>query len=113
MMEEPAALLARLRTVGLLDSLRNRRSRRFCAGMNNPAGPLQFQSRFAPCPLSESEEAALAFAATGITGPVLGDLCYAPGQGGSIMAGLVGRTIASGDGIQAVSLAVINDRETL
>ncbi len=51
----------------------------------------------------------MAFAACGITGPALADLCHAPGGGGSIMAGLVGRTIASGDGIQTVSLIVIND----
>lgn len=77
-----------------------------------PAGPLAHRSRFAPVPLTTDEEATLAFAAAGITGPVLADLAYGPGQGGNIMAGLVGRTIASGDGIQSVALAVTNDRAT-
>jgi hypothetical protein len=36
-------------------------------------------------------------------------LCYAKGGGGGIMAGLVARTIASGDGLQTVALIVIND----
>jgi len=51
----------------------------------------------------------LAFSACGLTGPVAADLEYAPKRGGNIMAGLIGRTIASGDGIQTVSLAVVND----
>jgi hypothetical protein len=60
--------------------------------------------------LSEEEEATLAFAAAGVTGYALADLCYAPGHGGNIMNGLIGRAIGSGDGIQAVTLFVINDR---
>lgn len=96
----------------LLAALRGRRSRRFAAGMKMENGPLAYQSRFRPVPLSESEEAALAFAACGTTGYALADLCYERGQGGNIMAGLVGRTIASGDGIQTVSLIVTNDRAT-
>ncbi len=96
----------------LLAALRNRRSRRFGAGMNIPDGPLAYRSRFGPAPLTEDEEAALVFAACGITGPALADLCYARGQGGNIMAGLVGRTIASGDGIQSVALIVTNDQST-
>ena len=51
-------------------------------------------------------------AACGITGHALADLCYAAGGGGSIMAGLVARTIASGDGLQTVSLIVTNDNAT-
>jgi hypothetical protein len=77
--------------------------------MKLPAGPLAFTSRHPPRPLSEEEEAALVFAACGITGHALADLCYAQGEGGAIMAGLVGRTIASGDGLQTVALIVIND----
>ena len=77
-----------------------------------PSGPLAYQSRFQPLPLTEEEEAALAYAACGITGYALADLCYERGQGGNIMAGLVGRTVASGDGIQAVALAITNDKAT-
>jgi hypothetical protein len=93
----------------LLTALRDRRSRRFGLGMQMPAGPLAYTSRHAPAPLSEAEEAAMVFAACGITGHALADLCYAPGGGGGIMAGLVARTIASGDGLQTVALIVIND----
>src|SRR3989441_5561164 len=96
----------------LLTALRERRSRRFGLGMKMPAGPLAFESRFAPVPLTEEEEAALVFAASGITGHALADLCYAKDGGGSIMAGLVARTIASGDGLQTVSLVVTNDNAT-
>src|SRR5262245_25965381 len=96
----------------LLTALRERRSRRFGLGMKIPGGPLAFQSRHKPVPLSEEEEAALVFAACGITGHALADLCYARDGGGSIMAGLVARTIASGDGLQTVSLVVTNDQGT-
>src|SRR5205814_5299922 len=96
----------------LLTALRERRSRRFGRGMEIPAGPLAFKSRRSPQPLTEDEEAALAFAACGITGHALADLCYAPGGGGSIMAGLVARTIASGDGLQTVALVITNDEGT-
>jgi hypothetical protein len=104
--------LAGVAAYPLIEALKLRRSRRFGLGMEIPAGPLAHKSRFQPRPLSESEEAALAFAACGITGFALADLCYAPGHGGNIMAGLVGRTVASGDGIQTAALIVINDRAT-
>jgi hypothetical protein len=94
----------------LLTALRERRSRRFGLGMKLPAGPLAFASRHPATPLTEEEEAAMVFAASGITGHALADLCYASGGGGGIMAGLVARTIASGDGLQTVGLIVINDQ---
>ena len=96
----------------LLQALRERRSRRFGLGMKIPGGPLAYESRHKPAPLTEGEEAALVFAACGITGHALADLCYAKDGGGSIMAGLVARTIASGDGLQTVSLVVTNDEAT-
>src|SRR6266568_4182762 len=71
----------------LLTALRERRSRRFGLGMKMPAGPLTYQSSHQPAPLSEEAEAALVFAACGITGHALADLCYAKGEGGNIMAG--------------------------
>lgn len=116
LMQDPAQtrspLVQKLAQFPLLSALRDRRSRRFGLGMKMPAGPLAFTSRHAPVPLAEEEEATLVFAACGITGHALADLCYAPGGGGSIMAGLVGRTIASGDGLQTVALIVINDQGT-
>ena len=96
----------------LLTALRERRSRRFGLGMRLPSGPLAYESSHAAVPLTEEEEATLVFAACGVTGHALADLCYAPGGGGGIMAGLVGRTIASGDGLQTVALVVINDQTT-
>ena len=101
-----------LSSYSLLSALRERRSRRFGLGMKIPAGPLAFESRHKPKPLTEAEEAALVFAACGITGHALADLNYAKDGGGSIMAGLVARTIASGDGLQTVSLVVTNDEAT-
>jgi hypothetical protein len=96
----------------LLAALRDRRSRRFGRGMQIPAGPLAYQSRHKPVPLTEHEEAALVFAACGITGHALADLAYAQAGGGNIMGGLIARTIASGDGLQTVALVVTNDTAT-
>jgi hypothetical protein len=94
----------------LLSALKERRSRRFCRGMEMKDGPLRFKSRFPPMALSAEEEALMVFAACGITGCALGDVSYATcADGGNIMAGLIGRTISSGDGIQTVSLVTISD----
>jgi hypothetical protein len=96
----------------LLDALRGRRSRRFGLGMEIGEGPLAWKSRSAPVPLTEEEEAALAFAACGVTGSALADLAYGPGQGGRMLAGLLGRTVASADAVHTVAVAVINDEAT-
>src|SRR5438105_2167183 len=93
----------------LLNVLRGRRSRRFGLGMTMPEGPLAHKSDHAAVPLTEHEEALIAFAACGVTGYALADLCYGPGQGGTILARLLGRTIPSGDAVQSVSLVVTND----
>ena len=110
--QESASVLERIRQFPLLSALHDRRSRRVGFGMSIPSGPLAFTSRHAPRALSESEEAALVFAASGVTGHALADLCYGPAGGGGIMAGWVARTIASGDGLQTVALVVINDAGT-
>jgi hypothetical protein len=104
----PDDALAALRRYPLLDALRERRSRRFGLGMALPAGPFAHRSRHPGVRLAEGEEALLAFAACGITGYALADLAYGPGQGGTIMAGLLGRTIGSGDAIQSVAVVVTN-----
>ena len=98
----------------LLDALRNRRSRRFGKGMRLEGGPLAYASEHAPQPLTAAEEAALVFAACGITGYALGELPYARGErvedgGGQILLHLVGRTIPSGDAAHTTALFVIND----
>jgi len=96
----------------LLDALRYRRSRRFGLGMKIGSGPFAYESRHAPLPLTEAEEAALAFAACGVTGYALADLAYGRGHGGSMLAGLLGRTAASPDAINDVSVVVTNDEVT-
>jgi hypothetical protein len=95
-----------------IEALSKRRSRRFGLGMKMESGPLAFQSRHAPLPLTEEEEALLVFAACGVTGYALLDLSFAPAEGGAIVARSIGRTIASGDAIQTVSLVVTNDEAT-
>ncbi len=95
--------------LSLVEAIKQRRSRRFCLGMSLKNGPLAFESRHKPVPLSAQEESLIAFAAAGVTGPAVADLEYNNHSGGNIMAGLIGRTIASGDAIQTVSLVLIND----
>jgi hypothetical protein len=94
----------------LFEVLLRRRSRRVGLGMSIPAGPLQYTSPHPPAPLTEDEEAALAFAACGVTGYALADLSYGPGEGGSMLVGRLGRTIASPDAVNAVAVVVTNDR---
>jgi hypothetical protein len=96
----------------LFDALRHRRSRRFGWGMSINEGPLAYQSQKPAGPLEEYEEAALAFAACGITGYALADLAYGVGQGGSMLGGLVGRTVSSPDALNAVAVFVITDEAT-
>lgn len=95
-----------------LDTLRGRRSRRFGVGMRIPEGPFAYASGLPPEPLSDEEEAALVFAACGVSGYALSDLSFGRGQGGSMLAGRVGRTIPSPDSVNAVALVVTNDRDT-
>lgn len=96
----------------LFEVLLRRRSRRVGLGMTIPAGPFQYTSPHKPVPLTEDEEAALVFAACGITGYALADLSYGTRQGGSMLVGRLGRTVASPDAVNAVSLLVTNDRGT-
>jgi hypothetical protein len=110
----PLDVSERLPHYSLLDALIMRRSRRFAKGLRLNGGPLAYASAQAPEPLSMDEEAALAFAACGITGPVVGDLPYQTGDvpeagSGNIMSHLVGRTVASGDAIHSNAVFVIND----
>jgi hypothetical protein len=90
----------------LLELLATRRSRRFGLGMEMKSGPLAYRSRHAGVPLTEEEEALLVFAASGITGPALADLVYENGQGGTILAGLAGRTFPSGDAVHDRALGL-------
>ena len=101
-----------VRQYPLVEALLGRRSRRFGPGMKIPAGPFQYQSKQPPRPLIEAEEAALVFSAAGLSGYALADLSYGAGEGGSMLAGIAGRVIASADAINTTSLFVINDDAT-
>jgi hypothetical protein len=81
-------------------------------GMKIERGPFAYESQHEPLPLTETEEAALAFAACGVTGYALADLSYGRGQGGGMLAGLLGRAVASPDAINTVSVFVTNDEAT-
>jgi len=70
----------RLRSFSLLDAIVSRRSRRFARGMKLNGGPLAYDSREAPEALSLEEEAALAFAACGVTGYAMAELPYDSGS---------------------------------
>jgi hypothetical protein len=103
--------------VSLIDAMLARRSRRFAQGMNLPTGPLAYRSQRAPNPLSEEQEAALAFAACGVTGYALAELPYGrsatpEASGGNIMTHFVARTIASGDATHDCTVFVLNDAGT-
>ena len=109
--------LSKLRTYPLLDALANRRARRFSVGAEIGGGGLRYKSKLPPAPLSETEEAVLAFAASGISGMVLGDFAHlpAPGDpptGGNVMAAMTGRMHASADSVHSAGVFVINDDGT-
>ena len=98
----------------LISLLLSRRSRRFGRGTRLNGGPLAYESQQETRPLSLDDEAALAFAACGITNYVLGELPYQTGDtsdagSGNILVNLIGRTIASGDAVHSSIVFVIND----
>jgi hypothetical protein len=113
---QPAPSTDRFTTYPLLSALLNRRTRRFGMGMTLNGGPLEYASRRPVTPLTVEQEAALAFAACGITGHALGELNYTTGfpqaGGGDILAGFVGRAAMSGDAIQSIAVIVMNDEGT-
>ncbi len=101
----------------LVDALLHRRSRRFAGGMKLNGGPLKYASTRAAQPLTMEEEAALAFAACGVTGYALAELPYQTGSvpdagGGNIMKQFVARTAPSADALHAVTVFVTNDDGT-
>ena len=91
-----AAMQAELASHSLMDTFITRRSRRFATRQH----PLRERPRVRergrrPSPLSLEEEAVIAFAASGVTGQVGGELPYRPDAGpetggGQVMMSLVG-----------------------
>lgn len=111
------AKMAQWTNYPLLDALLSRRSRRFAPGFELNGGPLAYQDTGRPEPLTFEEEAVLAFAACGVTGPILTELPFQPGTApeagsGNIIINQAGRTVPSGDAVHAVSVFVINDQGT-
>lgn len=104
-------------TIGLqsiLEVLRHRKTRRFGCGMEIPEGPLRFQSQLPPIPLSKEELHYLLFAGVGQTGMHLGDMQYAPRNGGEDGQGMAimsfqGRTVPSPCAAQATRMFVTDD----
>lgn len=114
MIAEHSEQLTALDSYSLVEALTERRSRRFGKGFNLNGGPLEYKSSQKPQPLTMQEEAALAFAACGVTGYALAELPYQTGTvpeaaGGNIMTHFVARTVNSGDALHAVPLFVTND----
>ena len=108
---------AELARHSLVDTFITRRSRRFALGNTLYGSALAFESQAKPVPLSLEEEAVLAFAASGVTGHVTGELPYRPDRGpetggGQIMMGMVGRTQSSADAVATATLAVMTDDGT-
>jgi len=100
-----------------MDTFLTRRSRRFALGNDLKGGGLSFKSQAKPVPLSLDEEAILAFAASGVTGHVNGELPYEPAAGpetggGQIMMSMVGRTQSSADAVATATLFIMRDDGT-
>ncbi len=119
---EPGARTASTATAALdsyplLDAFLRRRSRRFALGNRLQGGGLSYESTANPVALTADEEAVLAFAGSGVTGHVFGELPYVPAAGpetggGQIMMSTVGRTSSSADAVATASLAIMRDDGT-
>ena len=101
----------------LLGVMTRRRSRRFALGDNLQGGAFSYKSDAQPVPLSLDEEAILAFAGSGITGHVYGELPYQPSAGpetggGQVMITMLGRTFPSADGAATAALFINRDDAT-
>jgi hypothetical protein len=82
--------------------------------MSMNGGPLAYESEKEPEPLSLEEEAALAFAGCGVTGPTLAELPYENGDkkeagSGNIIIRFLGRTAASAEAVHATTLFVMGE----
>ena len=102
----------------LIDVFLERRSRRFALGSDLHGGAMDFRSAAQPVPLSPDEQAILAFAGSGVTGRVFGELPYQPLEGpetggGQIMMSMVGRTQSSADAVATVTLFITARRRDL
>jgi hypothetical protein len=98
----------------LMHAIFGRRSRRFGLGMEIPSGPLAFESRFSPHPLSEREQSLLIAAGTGVTGWNFG-VPFGPRQPtehGQFTVRYTGRTAPTAAGIGTPILFFTDDNGT-
>jgi len=108
---------ATLEAYPLMEALILRRSRRFALGNRLHGSGLEYRSAARPMPLNLEEEAVLAFAGSGVTGHVFGELPYQPTAGpetggGQIMMSTLGRTSSSADAVATASLCIMRDDGT-
>jgi hypothetical protein len=101
----------------LINAMTRRRARRFALGNHLQGGSFSYKSAAVPVPLSVDEEAILAFAGSGVTGRVFGELPYQPSAGpetggGQIMMSTVGRTQSSADAVATQTLFITRDDGT-
>ena len=85
----------------------DRKSRRVGLGMEITTGPLGYTSPYAPIPLSDTEEALLLMAATGLNGLNLGDID--PTQGADALVQWTARTWPSSCSNHGTELFFTND----
>lgn len=106
--------LAELQQFPLMQALFGRRARRFGMGMEIPTGPIAFQSRHEPRPLSELEKAVLIAAGTGVSGWNFG-VPFGPAQPvehGQFTQRFTGRTAPTAAGIGTPVLFHTDDEGT-
>lgn len=107
--------LERLATFPLLDALFGRRSRRFGVGMSIPDGPLAFNSKHPPKPLSEIERSLIIAIGAGLSGWNLGiphTEAGAPDTGCNYTVRPIGRTFPSGAATEGSELLIADDSGT-
>jgi hypothetical protein len=101
-----------LANFSLLEALFGRRSRRFGVGMTIPDGPLAYESKHPPQPLSELERAVLITAAVGVSGWNLGIPHTAAGsddKGCNYTVRPLGRTYPSGAATHGSEILINDD----
>lgn len=100
----------------VFDTIFKRRSRRFAMGAEIPGGATKYKSTQPPMPLDELEESLLVWAATGVTGLLLGDLPFRDEEeqeaGGNTILTWRGLTYASPCASHETRLFYWNDEGT-
>jgi len=114
MSDRPSHPLTHLHDFPLMQALFGRRARRFGLGMKLPSGPLAFESREEPHPLSKLEKALLIAAGTGVSGWNFGVPFgpARPSEHGQFTQRFTGRTTPTAAGIGTPVLFHTDDEGT-